>query len=135
MNAAIIIAAAKSASIPAYLLAAVCAVESNHTSTINIHDGGSPSYGACQLKVNTARLYDRKATGAKLLNYAYNADIAARYLRTQLDRYHGNTECAIAAYNAGTCKFNDRKQIRNRKYVKKVKARFNWARTNLYLNN
>jgi soluble lytic murein transglycosylase-like protein len=119
----IVVAAAKAASISPSLLLAICSIESNlRPEAINQHDGGSPSIGVCQLKVDTALMFDRFATAKKLLDPRYNAKLAARYVRYQSNRYISD-ECIIAAYNAGTCLRNKRGLIRNRQYVAKVQKR------------
>lgn len=93
--------------------------ETNLTNVVNHDDGGSPSYGVCQVKLNTARMFDDLATEESLLNPHYNIRIAAEYLLWQSRRYKAR-ECVIAAYNAGRCKINE-KGILNRSYVRKVK--------------
>lgn len=100
------------------VLSAICHVESggNHRA-INIHDGGSPSYGECQIKLTTARgLGFRGHVSDLWLDRRVNRYWAGQYLRRQYDRY-GDWEKAIAAYNAGSLKGG---KIRNRGYVKRV---------------
>lgn len=87
---------------------------------VNLNDGGSPSHGVCQLKEATARLMGFKGSKKALINPEVNVYYSGKYLRYQLDRYAGDTGKAIAAYNAGTCRYNQRGQTKNRKYVKKV---------------
>lgn len=78
------------------------------------NDGGSPSYGLCQVKLATARHMGFKGKPSDLLKPDINADLAAKYLRYQLNRY-GSMEKALSAYNAG------RYIKANAGYVAKVK--------------
>lgn len=94
--------------------------ESSLTNVVNHADGGSPSYGVCQVKLNTAKMFDKDATVDSLLIPDYNIQIASKYLAWQKRRYK-TSDCVIAAYNAGKCK-KDEKGIVNRGYVKKVRA-------------
>jgi len=106
------------------LLLAVCTVESHlQPHVVNVHDGGSPSYGLCQIKLRTARHYYGKMNASELLNASINAHIAAKILRDNLYRYDYDMDCAIAAYNRGSCKKVDGK-ISNQGYVKKVKRKY-----------
>lgn len=117
---AVVTTAAKAASVPPALLLAICTVESNlNPHALNVHDGGSASYGLCQLKVATAKQFDSKATPEMLLDPKHNARIAALYLRFSMNRYY-TTQCAVASYNAGSCRRNDNGAIRNIRYVRKV---------------
>lgn len=78
------------------------------------NDGGSPSYGACQVKLATARHMGFKGTPSQLMEPRTNAAIAAKYLNYQIKRY-GSADKAVSAYNAG-------RYIRaNAGYVRKVK--------------
>lgn len=124
---AAIIYAAKVVGVSAQTLLSICLVESNLVYTINPKDGGSASYGLCHVKTATARQFDKRATPALLLVPAYNTIIAARYLKWQLSRYRTNT-CAIAAYNAGSCKFNNKGRLTNEHYVRKVRKNYLRAR-------
>lgn len=118
---AVIAAAAQAASVPPALLLAICTVESNlNPLAVNVHDGGSASYGLCQIKTETAEWLGKDGSPEELLDPETNASIAALYLSKNLKRYRENESCAIAAYNAGTCRFNNKGLIRNRKYVNKV---------------
>lgn len=117
---AVVTSAAKAASVPPTLLLAICTVESNlNPHAVNVHDGGSASYGLCQLKVATAKQFDKRASPEMLLEPKDNARIAALYLRFNIGRYY-TTQCAVASYNAGSCRRNESGVIRNIKYVRKV---------------
>lgn len=115
-----LIYAAKVTGVSAKLLVSVCLVESDLKYTINPKDGRTASYGICHVKTATARQFDRSATPALLLTPAYNAIMAARYLKWQLSRYKTET-CAIAAYNAGSCRFNKQGRLINEHHVRKVR--------------
>lgn len=107
------------------LLLAVCSVESDlRPGAINHDDGGRASYGICQVQLRTARFIHGPTHVSDLLNPERNALIAAKYFRYQLDRYDGDSDCAVAAYNAGSCKKNQTGLYINQKYVEKVKRRY-----------
>jgi soluble lytic murein transglycosylase-like protein len=108
-------------SLIAAVMTAICSVESsgNHRA-INIHDGGSPSYGKCQIKLSTARHMGFTGHITELwLNPEVNRFYAEKYFRYQLERY-GNVSVAIAAYNSGSVREG---KIRNTQYVAKVLGR------------
>jgi len=97
------------------LLAAICTVESNNRNLINIDDGGSASYGQCQVKLRTARHVGYHGSVVQLWkNPVVNRMVAGRYLAEQLRRYRGDVRKAVSAYNAG------RAVGSNGKYVDKV---------------
>lgn len=98
-------------------LKAICWVESRHNPNI-IHkdDGGSDSYGICQIKLATARFMGFKGKAKDLLDPKVNLHYAAKYLKYQKDRYGDNVRKAISAYNAG------RYIKANKKYVDKVSS-------------
>lgn len=118
----LILSAAKAVGVPGYLLLAICTVESNLTNAIVWHDGGSPSYGICQIKHETAKMMGYKGKAEGLMNPTVNARLAAKYLKFQLKRYSNDYCMAVAAYNAGS--FNESKKVpgypRNLKYLRKV---------------
>lgn len=107
--------------LPDGLLSALCYVESGHDyQAVNINDGGSSSYGVCQIKLSTAQLLGFKGTEKSLRKPSTNIYYAGKYLRSQLNRYDNDITKAVAAYNAGTYKVNKRGLTRNIKYVNKV---------------
>lgn len=118
----IIIAIAKMYGIPGSLLLAICTHESGLKNIISPNDHGSPSYGVCQIKENTAKLLGFTVDIKKLMDPKTNITIAAKYLRKQLDRYDGDWCMATAAYNAG--RYNPSKiypgRPKNLKYVQNV---------------
>lgn len=103
------------------LLQAICTVESDlNAREVNYNDGGqgNNSVGVCQVMVSTAvllgwhrgvhdwcnmRLPENKRIPAycSLYDPYVNAQLAGRYLHYLLERYHGDTDLAIAAYNYG----------------------------------
>lgn len=120
MITAAIIAAALSVGVDPNLLLSLCFVESSHRNVVSPIDGKSASYGVCQLKLNTARLFNKHIHPSDLLNPQVNARISALYLKKQINRYKGNIERAVAAYNSGTTRFDNNGAIKNIKYVAKV---------------
>ena len=107
--------------LPPGLLSAVCYVESHWTATaINPHDGGSASFGVCQVKYETAQTVLKAIGPINLMDPEVNIKVAGTYLKHQIDRYPHDVRAAVAAYNAGKCRYNNRKLIMNRRYVAKV---------------
>lgn len=104
--------------IDAKLLQAVCLVESSGNSKAYVHkDGGSPSYGICQIKLETAVYLGFTGTSQDLMYAPTNYYWAARYLKRHLNRYQTVQE-AISAYNAG------RPVGTNTKYVTRVLGQY-----------
>lgn len=117
------VTAAKTAMVPPALLLAICSAETDWKPRINPDDGGSASHGLCQVKLTTAQMFDKKATPSKLRNNAYNARMAALYLKYLMKRYPTESVCVISAYNAGKCLKNSKGRIMNRRHVNKVMGR------------
>lgn len=121
----IIIAAAKKIGVSAALLLAICTHESGLNNIVVPHDGGSPSYGICQVKLGTAQMFGFKGTAQDLMKPAINAKWAAQYLKYQKQRYNGKWLQATAAYNSGT--YNESKKIpgcpRNLAYIRHVQKK------------
>lgn len=119
----IILAAAKTAKVPGAILLAICMHETGLKNVTVAEDGGSPSYGVCQIKQDTAEMLGYTGEPEGLKNVKTNAKWAAKYLRYQFDRYDGDWCKAVAAYNAG--KYNESKikpgYPRNLKYVARVR--------------
>lgn len=116
-----ILAASQTFSLPPGLLSAVCYVESHHKPrAVNRQDGGSPSLGLCQIKLDTAKLLGFQGKEKDLMNPKVNAYYAAKYLKKQLDRYDGYYYRAISAYNAGKFWMDLNGMARNNDYVEKV---------------
>ncbi|MBS1959989.1 MAG: lytic transglycosylase domain-containing protein [Bdellovibrionales bacterium] len=57
--------------------------------------------GLMQLMPRTARLMDRKVTRRKLYDAETNIRVGVQYFEKLVDRYNGDVELALAAYNAG----------------------------------
>lgn len=87
--------------LPPGLLESVCYVETKHDiAAYHPTDGGSPSIGICQVKLQTARSLGYRGTEKGLMEPTTNVFYAAKYLRYQIDRY-GNVERGVVAYNRG----------------------------------
>lgn len=118
-----ILLAAKKVGVSGFLLLSICTHESGLKNVLVPHDGGSPTYGICQVKENTAKMLGYRGDAKKLMIPEENAKWAALYLKYQLDRYENDTCKAVAAYNAG--KYNESKikpgYPRNYRYIKKVR--------------
>ncbi len=112
-----IIAAAKAVGLSPVVLLAICFQESSFRNVVSPEDGGSASFGVCQLKLNTAREFNSELLPTQLLDVAINSLLAAQYLKWQLERYDGHLWCAVEAYNKGHAK-----NCSKASYVRKVKA-------------
>ena len=113
---------AKIFGVPGVLLLAICTNESNLKNVTTPNDHGSPTYGICQIKSDTAKSLGYKGGTEGLMSPTVNARYAALYLKKQLGRYDGDWCMSVAAYNAGSfyesVKFPGKP--RNFVYVKKV---------------
>lgn len=119
--ALLFVAASQAFSLPPGLLSALCFVESSHRPyVINIHDGGSPSIGICQLKLTTARSLGFRGSSKELKRPGVNIYFAAKYLHSKIEKNNGNLVRAIAAYNRGSYKKGRKGMPINVKYVYKV---------------
>jgi len=58
--------------------------------------------GLTQLMIPTARWFKKGVTEDQLRDSATNLEIGFRYLKELIDRYHGDVELALTAYNRGT---------------------------------
>lgn len=120
----IILKAAKSVKISGAILVAICSHESGLKNVVVAHDGGSPTYGICMVKKNTAQMFGYKGDDQGLMDPETNAKYAALYLKYQHNRYK-NWCRSIAAYNAG--RYNESKVLpgypRNLKYVRNVQKK------------
>lgn len=109
--------AAESADVPYRLIASICYIESGFRPHVrNKYDGGSPSYGLCQIKEQTAREMGFNGKIKDLYNPFINALYAAKYLRYQMDRYDDDWVRSLAAYNRGS----SGSHVYNSDYVGKV---------------
>jgi soluble lytic murein transglycosylase-like protein len=119
---AIILLAAKKIGIAGSLLLAICTHETGLKNNMVHIDGGSPSYGVCQVKIGTAKMMNYEVTGKDLMNPEVNAVVAASYLKYQIDRYNGNLCKATASFNSGRYNPSDKApgHPRNLKYLRSV---------------
>lgn len=122
---AIILAAAKKAGVSGSLLLAICTHESGLKNVYLHHDGGSPTYGICQIKYDTAKMVGFQGEAKDLMVPSINAQWAAAYLKFQKARYAGDWMKSTAAYNSGT--YLESKKVpgcpRNLKYLKHVQKK------------
>jgi soluble lytic murein transglycosylase-like protein len=88
--------AARRHGVPSELVGAVAAVESNYNARAVSSRGAR---GPMQLMPATAAHYGLGI--ADSLDAQRNIDVGVRHLKGLLQRYHGNTVLALAAYNAG----------------------------------
>jgi soluble lytic murein transglycosylase-like protein len=117
----LILSIAKSVGVPGSLLLAICTHESNLDSTVIVHDNGSPSYGLCQIKFDTAKSLGFTGDAKELMIPKVNVKYSALYLKMQLDRYGWNWCRATASYNSGTYNPSKFPNIpRNIKYVNHI---------------
>lgn len=98
----IILLAAKKAGVSGSLLLAICTHESGLNNVLVPHDGGSPTYGICQVKYETAKMMGFDGKAKDLMTPETNAKWAATYLKFQKSRYDGDWMKSTAAYNSGT---------------------------------
>lgn len=98
----LIIATALNVGVPPNLLLSVCWVESRHRNVININDGGSASYGPCQVKLSTARLFNSNVHPSDLLRPKRSIEYAAKYLKHNISLHRNNVHRVAIAYNRGT---------------------------------
>jgi soluble lytic murein transglycosylase-like protein len=119
--AALIEEAAYRESVPSYLVAAVASVESNFDARA-VSDKGA--LGLMQLMPATAKRFGFDAT--RLHDPVHNVAAGATYLRWLLDRYDGDLDRVLAAYNAGegaVDKYNGIPPYRETQdFVKRVRA-------------
>lgn len=104
------------------LLLSICNVETGLRNVTNYHDHFGPSYGVCQIKLPTAKMVMLDVTAKKLQNPRTNVTAAALLLKRLVNKYHNEWK-AVAAYNAGSLRYNKGKLINN-KYVEKVKNNY-----------
>lgn len=121
-----ILSAAKSVGVSGTLLLAICSHESSGFKfNYAAHDHGSPSYGVCQVKLNSAVQMGFKGNPEDLKNTKTNSLYAAKYLKYEQDRYGDDWVKLASAYNAGS--YNESHSVygcpRNLKYVRLVRNR------------
>ncbi len=102
--------------LPIGLLDSLCYVESHHdVAAIHHHDGNGDSIGICQIKLSSAKLVGFKGAEKDLFNPKINIKYAAAYLQHQRQRYSGDLEKSVIAYNFGSAK-----QLTTSNYQRKV---------------
>jgi len=107
------------------LLMSVCSVESDlRASVINTHDMGTPSFGVCQIKLDTANMLGFTGTTEHLMKPEVNIFYAAKYLRRHLDNTRGDICKAVSAYNFGRTKYQPDGRLLNPTYVRKFIKRY-----------
>lgn len=111
--------------VPPALIKAIIKVESNWDVNASRYEKelNDSSWGLMQLLLKTARqiLKNDKLTISQLIQPETNIEAGTAYLAYQLKRYNGSIPDAIAAYNAGTAKFNPvTRTYSNQSYVNKV---------------
>lgn len=82
---------------------------------------GDASWGLAQVLLSTARSVsgNKNLTVLDLVKADVNLDIAAHYLSQQFNRYGGNIQDTLAAYNAGSVKRESDGSYINQDYVDK----------------
>jgi soluble lytic murein transglycosylase-like protein len=96
--AAAIHSAARANDIPAEVAFGLVRTESGFKNTATSPVG---AIGLTQLMPATARLFQRGISRSDLRNPETNLRIGFRYLRELMDKYDGDTELALTAYNRG----------------------------------
>jgi soluble lytic murein transglycosylase-like protein len=119
--------AANIAKVSSTLLLAICSHESsNFTMDYAPQDHGTPSYGVCQVKLDTARMLNFKGKPEDLMDPKINTKYAALYLKYEQDRYGEDDWCVLAAaYNSGSYMESSKSPgyPKNLKYVKLVQKK------------
>jgi soluble lytic murein transglycosylase len=104
-------------SVDANLVRAVIKTESDFNAAARSHKG---AMGLMQLMPDTARLHNV----VDAYNPGENVEGGVRHLRMLLDRYQGNLELSLAAYNAGSAAVEKHKGIppfaETQEYVRRV---------------
>jgi hypothetical protein len=113
-----IITAAISQGVPPSIMSGVCWVESKHQNVTLKNDGHSPSFGPCQIKLSTARMFEPRLRPQDLQKAHISSLYAAKYLRYLMD-HTPSRDCAILRYNQGNTGLTNCSQT---SYLRKVKG-------------
>jgi hypothetical protein len=117
-----IVKAALAEGVSPVVLASICYNESTfQPQRVHLNDGGTNSYGLCQVKLAMARAMKYMGPVKGLLDASTNAVIAAKAMKYHQTRTRGSDE-TIAAYNAGRVIRKKDGQLVNIKYVQKVQS-------------
>ncbi len=111
--AAAIEPAARESNIPPVVLLAMCTCESSGRFRVVGADG---EVGLCQLKMGEGGPVPIKTPRHRLLDGPFNARLAARYLRRQMDRCGGDLVGGLSRYNL------PKRRCRASPYSRKVMA-------------
>lgn len=121
-----ILEAAKVVHVSGVLLMGICSHESGNFKYNYVQkDHGSPSYGVCQIKENSARQMGFKGTTEELMHSKINIKYAAKYLKYEQDRYgEDGWIYLVSAYNAGSYIENKRTGCpKNMRYIRLVQKK------------
>jgi soluble lytic murein transglycosylase-like protein len=92
----------QSMDLPPGLLESVCYVETKYdTDAIHEDDGGSDSFGICQIKLISAYHMGYRGSEEDLMRPEVNIYFAAKLLAYQVKRYRSDYAKAVTAYNRG----------------------------------
>ena len=105
--------------VPVSLIVAIINVESGWNQDALGRDG---EIGLMQILPATARWMGFAGADAELFDPAMNVRFGTKYLKFQLERFHGSIDHAIAGYNAGTPRTRIDGKFTNQEYVDKVRA-------------
>lgn len=115
--------AAQLSGVPPEALMAICYQESSLRSHVIVEkDGGSASYGLCQIKLNSAREVLGGIAPKHLLDPFLNSLVAGKYLSKMIKRYNGRLDCGINAYNTGAKRTKCNNETSFTRYVTKVRG-------------
>jgi soluble lytic murein transglycosylase-like protein len=79
------------------------------------------AYGTYGLLSPTAKIMGWKGSNPKeLLNPYVNARYSLKYFCEHIDTYKGDLVAALAGYNGGRCRIDERGRIKNQKYIDNV---------------
>lgn len=114
---------AKKYNVPFNLIKSIIRVESNFSPSAKRYESriNDSSWGLMQILLGTAKWLtgNKSLTSNELVKPEINIEIGTRYIKKQLDRYKGDIDKAIAAYNAGTAFIKNGKFV-NQVYVDRV---------------